>query len=210
MGGKQRIMTLYSESDLDLPFGKNGKFSFQLGYTPVVSDMKKTVRKAAASSFPTWTLTVWDKLNVMSYTLATISRALVAVAGYMGSGNVTLMLLFTAIAALGQGPWQGDMNAVIAACSEYTWLTNHKRVDGTMYSCTSLGVKLGGGLGTAITGWLLAASHFDSALTVQPDSCINMLKIMYLVIPFALDAIITFLLSRMKVEEANEKLRAAV
>ena len=150
------------------------------------------------------------KLNVMSYTLATISRALVAVAGYMGSGNVTLMLLFTAIAALGQGPWQGDMNAVIAACSEYTWLTKHKRVDGTMYSCTSLGVKLGGGLGTAITAWLGAASHFDSALTVQPDSCINMLKIMYLVIPFALDAIITFILSRMKVEEANEKLRAAV
>ena len=37
-----------------------------------------------------------------------------------------------------------------------------------MYSCTSLGVKLGGGLGTAITGWLLAASHFDSALAVQP------------------------------------------
>ena len=149
------------------------------------------------------------KLNVMSYTLATVARALVAVAGYMGSGNVPLMLLFTAIAALGQGPWQGDMNAVIAACSEYTWLTKHKRVDGTMYSCTSLGVKLGGGLGTAITGWLLATSHFDSALTVQPDSCINMLKIMYLVIPFVLDAIITFILSRMKVEEANAKLRAA-
>ena len=142
------------------------------------------------------------KLNVMSYTLATISRALVAVAGYMGSGNVTLMLLFTAIAALGQGPWQGDMNAAIAACSEYTWLTKHKRVDGTMYSCTSLGVKLGGGL--------LAASHFDSALAVQPESCISMLKIMYLVIPFALDAIITFILSHLKVEEANEKLRAAV
>ena len=31
-----------------------------------------------------------------------------------------------------------------------------------------------------------------------------------MVIPFALDAIITFILSRMKVEEANEKLRAAV
>ena len=39
---------------------ENGKFSFQLGYTPVVSDMKKIVRKAAASSFPTWTLAVWD------------------------------------------------------------------------------------------------------------------------------------------------------
>ena len=66
---------------------------------------------------------------------------------------------------------------------------------------------VGGGIGTAITGWLLAASAFDRALAVQPDSCINMLKIMYLIIPFVLDAIITFILSRMKVEEANEKLR---
>ena len=86
---------------------------------------------------------------------------------------------------------------------------NHDKAYWNNLTCTSLGVKLGGGLGTAITGWLLAASHFDSALTVQPDSCINMLKIMYLVIPFALDAIITFILSRMKVEEANEKLREA-
>lgn len=145
---------------------------------------------------------------VGSYALATVARALVAVAGYTGSGDVKMMLLFTAIAALGQGPWQGDMNAVIASCSEYTWLTKHKRVDGTMYSCTSLGVKLGGGLGTAITGWLLAFSNYDKALAVQPESCINMLKLMYLVIPFALDAIITFILSRMKVEEANDKIRA--
>ena len=35
-------------------------------------------------------------------------------------------------------------------------------------------------------------------------------NVVYLVIPFALDAIITFILSRMKVEEANEQLRAAV
>ena len=41
-------------------FGKNGKFLFQLGYTPVVSDMKKIVKKAAASSFPKWALAVWD------------------------------------------------------------------------------------------------------------------------------------------------------
>lgn len=56
-----------------------------------------------------------------------------------------------------------------------------------MYSCASLGVKLGGGLGTAITGWLLAFSNYDKALAVQPESCINMLKLMYLVIPFVLD-----------------------
>lgn len=146
------------------------------------------------------------KLNKYSYMLATVGRLLVVVAGYLGS--VPLMLAFTALAALGQGPWQGDMNAVIASCSEYTWLTKQKRVDGTMYSCTSLGVKIGGGLGTAIAGWLLEWSGYNGSLAVQPDSCINMLHFMYLWIPFILDLVITIILSRMNVEKANDELKA--
>ena len=145
------------------------------------------------------------KLNLTGYVIGTIGRALVVVAGYLGS--VPLMLLFTGIAAFGMGPWQGDMNAVIANCSEYTYLTKHKRVDGTMYSCTSLGVKLGGGLGTAITGWLLEFSHFNSSLAVQPDSCLSMLHTMYLWIPVVICVIITFIMSQMNVEKANEELK---
>lgn len=146
------------------------------------------------------------KLNKYSYMVATLGRLFVVFAGYMGS--VPLMLLFTAIAALGQGPWQGDMNAVIASCSEYTYLTKGKRIDGTMYSCTSLGVKIGGGLGTAIVGWMLALSGFVNGDTaVQPDSCINMMYIMYLWIPFVIDLLITIILSFMNVEEANSKLK---
>jgi len=146
------------------------------------------------------------KINKYSYMIATVGRLLVVAAGYMGS--VPLMLAFTALAALGQGPWQGDMNAVIASCSEYTYLKTGKRVDGTMYSCTSLGVKIGGGLGTAIAGWMLDLSGFingDNA--IQPDSCINMMYFMYLWLPFILDLLITVILSFMNVEEANDKLR---
>ncbi|MBQ7774811.1 MAG: MFS transporter [Lachnospiraceae bacterium] len=146
------------------------------------------------------------KLNKYSYMVATIGRLLVVVAGYMGS--VPLMLLFTAIAALGQGPWQGDMNAVIACCSEYTYLKTGKRIDGTMYSCTSLGVKIGGGLGTALAGWMLALSGFiNGDAAVQPDSCINMMYFMYLWLPFIMDLIITIILSFMNVEETNRKLK---
>ncbi len=146
------------------------------------------------------------KLNLRGYMIAVIGRLLVVAAGYMG--NVPLMLAFTALAALGQGPWQGDMNAVIAACSEYTFLTKGKRVDGTMYSCTSLGVKLGGGLGTALAGWLLELSGFDGRLAVQPDSCISMLNFMYLWLPLIINAVIMLILAGMKVEKVNERLRA--
>ena len=145
------------------------------------------------------------KLNKRGYILATIARALVIVAGYMGS--VPLMLAFTAIAALGMGPWQGDMNAVIAECSEYTYLTQGKRVDGTMYSCTSLGIKIGGGIGTAIVGWLLEISGYVGTNATQPTSAITMLQVMYLWLPFVFEILITILLSKMNVEAANEKLR---
>lgn len=145
------------------------------------------------------------KLNLTGYVVSTIGRALVVFAGYLGS--VPLMLLFTAVAALGQGPWQGDMNAVIASCSEYTYLAKKKRVDGTMYSCTSLGVKLGGGLGTAIAGWMLALSGYEGKAAVQPASCINMMYFMYLWIPFIISLVITIILSRMNVEKANAELR---
>ena len=147
------------------------------------------------------------KLNLVGYAVGTLGRALVMAAAYMG--NIPLMFLFTGVAAFGMGPWQGDMNAVIAEASQYTYLTKGKRVDGTMYSCTSLGVKIGGGIGVAIQGWLLEFAGYDGTLAVQPESCINMLKTMYLVLPVVLTLIITFIMSRMKVEKANAELRAA-
>ena len=99
------------------------------------------------------------------------------------------------------------MNAVIASCSEYTYLTKHKKVDGIMYSCTSLGIKLGGGLGTAAAGWLLAVSGFDGTASTQPESCLRMLYFMYLWLPMLISLIITFILSKMNVEETNEGLK---
>ncbi|MBQ4505175.1 MAG: MFS transporter, partial [Firmicutes bacterium] len=70
------------------------------------------------------------KLNIIGYIIAVTGRALVIVAGYMH--NIPLMLVFTGLAALGTSPLQGDLNALIASCSEYTFLTKGKRIDGTM------------------------------------------------------------------------------
>lgn len=145
------------------------------------------------------------KLNLRGYIIAVIGRALVVVAGYME--NIPMMMAFTALAALGQGPWQGDMNAVIASCSEYTYLTQGKRVDGTMYSCTSFGVKIGGGIGTAVVGWLLEFSGYVGTNAVQPQSALQMMQFMYLWLPFIFNVLIMLVLSRMNVEEANEKIK---
>ena len=148
------------------------------------------------------------KINYSGYALATVARILVIVAAYMGS--VPMMLVFTAVASLGMCPLQGDLNAVIASASDYTYLTTGKRIDGTMYSCTSLGVKIGGGLCTAISGWLLAAAGFiQGGAAVQPESVITMLNVMYLWLPAIFCALVTFLLTKLNVENANQALIAS-
>lgn len=146
------------------------------------------------------------KVNLVGYGFATLCRVMVIVFAQFGS--IPMMLAFTAFANLGMSPMQGDLNALIAACSEHTYLTQGKRVDGSMFSCTSLGVKIGGGLGTAVTGWLLDAAGYIPNAAVQAQSALNMLNFMYLWVPMLISVLITLLLSHMNVEVINRKLIA--
>lgn len=145
------------------------------------------------------------KINLIGYIIAFVARVLVIVAAYMG--NIPLMLVFSGIASIGMSPLQGTINALIAEASEYTFLSKKKRVDGTMFSATSLGVKIGGGVGTALAGWLLAFSGYAANAPEQSESALQMLYIMYLWIPAAINLIILLLLTQLKVEKANKELR---
>lgn len=146
------------------------------------------------------------KLNVFGYGIAVIGRIGVVAAGYMGS--IPLMLAFTALATLGIAPLQGDLNALIASCSEYTTLKTGYRLDGMMYSCSSLGIKLGGAFGTAICGWLLDATGYVENAATQNAGTIGMLQFLYLWAPVIICGIVMLLLAFLKVEKANEKLLA--
>ena len=144
------------------------------------------------------------KLNIWGYVLAALGRVGVMVAAYMGS--LPMMLVFTAVATLGIAPLQGDLNALIACCSEHTTLTTGYRLEGMMYSCSSLGLKIGGALGTAISGWLLTAAGYVENAAVQTPSAVNMPNFLYLWMPVILCAAVAFLLVFLRVEKANKDL----
>ena len=146
------------------------------------------------------------KLNIFGYIIAALGRVGVMVGGYMG--NLPLMLAFTAVSTIGIAPLQGDLNALIACCSEHTTLTTGHRLEGMMYSCSSLGIKLGGALGTAICGWMLDAAGYVENAAVQTASTVSMMQFLYLWMPIILNAAVGFLLVFLRVEKANEKLIA--
>ena len=146
------------------------------------------------------------KLNIWGYVLAAVGRVGVMVAAYMGS--LPLMIAFTAVSTIGIAPLQGDLNALIACCSEHTTLTTGYRLEGMMYSCSSLGIKIGGALGTAICGWLLDAAGYVENAAVQTIATVGMLNFLYLWMPVILCAAVGFLLVFLRVEKANKEILA--
>ena len=146
------------------------------------------------------------KLNIFGYFVAIVGRLGVLTAAYLGS--FPMMLVFTAVGTLGVAPLQGDMNALIASCSEYTTLKTGHRLDGMMFSCSSLGIKLGGAFGTAICGWLLDATGYVENAAAQNAGTVGMLQFLYLWAPVIICAVIMFLLTQLKVEKANAEILA--
>ncbi len=119
--------------------------------------------------------------------------------------NVPMLLLTMFVKGIFAGTLSGTLNALIAEISGYTYRTKKVHMDGTMFSCSSLGVKVGGGIGTAAVGWLLNLGGYVGTATVQSPGAIHMIFHMYITLPVIFGIIITIILGMLNVEKANKE-----
>lgn len=143
------------------------------------------------------------KSNLAGYVAAIVASVLLIFAAM--KGNFTLMLAAIALRAFGTAPLTGDQNALIAEASEYSYRVHGKRIDGMMYSCSTIGNKVGTGLGSALTGIMLSASGYVNGLEIQSQSCIDMINRLFLILPLVLMILLFVDLYFLKVEQANKK-----
>ncbi len=143
------------------------------------------------------------KSNLAGYVVAIFASVLLMFGGFRGS--FTVIMVATVLRALGTAPLTGDQNALIAEASEYSYHKHGKRIDGMMYSCSTIGNKVGNGIGSAMTGILLAASGYVSGAAEQSQSCINMLNGVFFVLPLIIMVLLFIDLFFLKVEDANKK-----
>lgn len=122
------------------------------------------------------------------------------------SGNFLGLLPLFAIEGFAKAPLWGDIYALIAETSDYTYYRDKVRIDGAMFSCTSMGMKLGSGLGTALIGWLLAIGKYDGTATTQSAPALNMIQFMFIFLPIILQIIYFIFTWLLKVEKANKDL----
>lgn len=148
------------------------------------------------------------KVNLVSMIISTVACIPFAIFGMQG--NVAMMLVFSGIRWLGSAPQIANSNAIIAEIATYSYRKDGVHIEGSIFSCISMGTKIGQGLGTAGAGWLLAAAHYDGTLAVQPTSALTMISVIYAVVPLIITALMTLLVGMLKVEAANEKLEQKV
>lgn len=144
-----------------------------------------------------------QKVNFWGYAINCVFSIFFIIAAL--KQNISMMLLFLFIKGVFAGTLSGTLNALIAEASAYTYRTKNVHMDGTMYSCSSLGVKIGGGIGTAAVGWLLQMSGFNGVAASQTQGAVNMIFNMYVTIPMIIGVVITVLIGMLNVEKANKE-----
>ena len=124
------------------------------------------------------------------------------------TGNFTLVLIGMALRAVASAPQTGAMNAIIAETDEYSNLKFGHRMTGMIYSCSSVGIKIGTGPGTALCGFILDLGGFDGMAQTQTAKAVATINWSYLlavIVPMLLAAVLFYF---MKVEEDNKRMRA--
>lgn len=137
-----------------------------------------------------------------------VGSVLIVVGGL--TANFPMILVGFVIRTVGTSPQTGALNALIAETDEYSYLKFGRRMTGTIYSCSSMGIKIGTGIGVALCGYLLDFSGFNGKMAEQAASAITAINWSYL-LGVALLPVVSFVIFYfLNVEKANEKLRKEV
>ena len=123
--------------------------------------------------------------------------------------NLGGLVALSFIRSVTMAPLMGSLNAIVAAVARNSYLKTGKHTEGMMFSCSSIGMKIGGGVGAGLAGWLLAAAGYVGTAEVQTPEVLNMIKFIYGAFPLILTVLITVCLIFMKVEEENATLEKA-
>lgn len=146
-------------------------------------------------------------LSIGLFSVNLVIRIIYAI--FAAQPNAAVVVAMYGLIALTCCSLGGTFNALVSEAADYTFLTTGKRLDGSMYSCTSFGMKVGGGIGTALSGWLLALGKFDQTAAVQSQGCLNMITFMFAGIPIIVTALVVVIYYLLDVEKVNQKLREA-
>ena len=115
--------------------------------------------------------------------------------------NTNMIVAGTIIRSFGAGPLLSAVFALVPDVVEYGNWKFGVRSEGLISSAQSIGSKIGIGLGSALTGWILAGVGYDPTAAVQTQSVINAIKFDYTWLGAIISVVILIIVLMLNVEK---------
>ncbi|MCD8330745.1 MAG: MFS transporter, partial [Lachnospiraceae bacterium] len=90
--------------------------------------------------------------------------------------NFPMIVFGLVLKGLGMGPIMSGVFAMAADVVDYGEWKTGIRSEGLVNSCTSFGMKVGIGLGSAVATGVLSLGKYDGTLAVQPASAVSAIR----------------------------------
>lgn len=135
---------------------------------------------AAMLSVP-FILTKIDKIKMMRAVL--VLAAVTRLAALIAPSNMPLYLISSWSSALFFAPINVTILTLVTDLVAIITKRTGIRAEGFVSVVSSIGLKLGTGIGAALTGWLLAWGQFDAAAAVQSESALTSIIINNVAVP---------------------------
>lgn len=145
-----------------------------------------------------------QKLSLFGLGVGIVGRIVCIIGGMKGSVGIVLFGL--GIGTVTTAAVQTTVYTMMASTSEYLWKRDKVKVNGIVFATSSMGIKLGQGLGTALSGVLLGIGGYGANAAVQSESAINMLNFMFLWIPLIVTVVILVIYLFMDVDKKLDKM----
>lgn len=117
-----------------------------------------------------------------------ITGLIISIVGYVVmaifSENVLGFVIGAVINGFGLAPLQAGLTTFVADVGDIVYWKTGVPVQGSVFSITSAGMKVGQGITAALVGWSLQFGGYVANTTAQPDSSIFAMKAITIYFPF--------------------------
>ncbi|MBP3783774.1 MAG: MFS transporter [Butyrivibrio sp.] len=121
--------------------------------------------------------------------------------------DTALLVIGTVVRSLGAGPLLSAVFALVPDVVEYGYWKFGIRSEGLISSAQSVGSKVGIGLGSALTGWILAAVHYDPTVMEQSEAVVNAVKFDFTWLGAIISVVILVVVLMLNVEKYADQYR---
>lgn len=122
------------------------------------------------------------------------------ITGFAGD-NTTMIVVGTVIRSLGAGPLLSAVFALVPDVVEYGYWKHGVRSEGLISSAQSIGSKVGIGIGSALTGWILAGVGYDPTAEVAAQNVISAVRFDYTWLGAIIGVVILIIVLMLNVEK---------